>query len=175
MKTITLLMLFCVVCFGQSIPVKPHTGHTDWGKLKINNMTIAVEYESGTVSVKHKMPMLVTVGPYELNFVSNTINHDDGSPHTDPHRQMFAIPLKDITQIAYASAGKETSKRENALAVPLVGFPLGLLDIKDKTHYVNIGWSDKNIILKVGDGDYSGLLIVLQNLTGVKPEYDSFP
>ncbi|HEY1204220.1 MAG: hypothetical protein ABSH46_01785 [Bryobacteraceae bacterium] len=150
----------------------------NWGKLKVNKMELTLEYESGTFPLKHKLPLLATVGKDEIDVVSNTKNYNDGREHYDPHQQLFAIPLKAVTSVAYANTGKQTTYNDQVTASN-VGYGLSVKSAK--THYVNIVWHDttenvdNSVVLKVPDQDYMGFLIVLQNLTGIKPTYDSLP
>ena len=151
-----------------------------WGKLKINKMELTLEYESGTFPIKHKFPLLASVGRDEIEVVSNTKNYNDGREHYDPHVRLFAISIKDVITIAYANTGKQATYNDQVASTTVVGV-VGMSVKSTKNHFVKLAWRDStnnidnSVILKVNDRDYMGLLMVLQNLTGLKPTYDSLP
>jgi hypothetical protein len=134
----------------------------NWGKLKVNKMELTMEYENGSLPIKHKMPMLVSVNADAITSVSNTMNYDDGSPHHDPHKQLFTIQAKDIKHIGYANTGGAgTYSGERIIeGTPLGGYVSPIVSPRStRKHYVSLIWGDNNIVVRVSESDYLGLLL----------------
>jgi hypothetical protein len=129
------------------------------------NVILGMKYEGGTLPLSVHNKVKIELAP-------DSINVGQG-------KQVFDIPIKNITEVNY---GQEVHRRVGeaiALGVATAGIGAIAAAFKTKKHYVGVVWTDNvaangetpkkgGVVFKVGKGDYRGLVAALEGATGLK-------
>lgn len=117
-----------------------------------------MKYEEGTEPIKHDTKMTVTVG--------------DKNILCEPESGMaLAIPVAGVKEVTYDTKARRRLAEAAGVAVLSLGVALVFVALKTKKHFVNVVWqeadgTDKEVVFKVGKGEYAAFLADLQRVTG---------
>ena len=121
-----------------------------------------MKYEVGDFAIKQGAAMQVTVGDKTI-----LCQPEDG--------RAFAIPVAGVKEVTYDVKVRRRLAEAAAVAILSLGATAVFAALKTKKHFVNILWSDeaseKEVVFKVGKGEYAAFLADLQRVTG-KPWKD---
>jgi len=116
-----------------------------------------MKYEVGDFSIKQGTGMQVTVGSATI-----VCQPDEG--------RAFAIPAAGVKEITYDVKIRRRLAEAAAVAILSLGATAVFAALKTKKHFVNVVWSEggseKEVVFKVGKGEYAGFLADLQRVTG---------
>lgn len=116
-----------------------------------------VKYEAGDFSIKQGTQMAVTVGNATIH-----CQPDEG--------RAFAIPVVGVKEVTYDVKVRRRLAEAAAVAILSLGATAVFAALKTKKHFVNVVWSEggseKEVVFKVGKGEYAAFLADLQRVTG---------
>jgi hypothetical protein len=124
------------------------------GAGKESGMAYPVQYQGGSLPFKQNHAVSAVLANTEIVFIQ--------------HGQRFVVPVPDISEV---SCGTNVHRRFGAAVLRLV--PLVDLD-KVEDRYVAVTWTDssrkadREILLKLNQGEYRNFVAVLERLTGKK-------
>lgn len=116
-----------------------------------------MKYEVGDLGLKQGTQMQVTVG--------------DKTVFCQPEEgRAFTIPVAGVKEITYDVKVRRRLAEAAAVAILSLGATAVFAALKTKKHFVNVVWSEetseKEVVFKVGKGEYAAFLADLQRVTG---------
>jgi hypothetical protein len=115
------------------------------------------KYEDGTEAVEKGTKMKVTVGKERIICEAGK-------------RAPFSILVATVTEVSYDTKSRRRWAEAGAVAAASLGVALVFMALKTTKHFVNILWEEngarKEVIFKVGKGEYVSFLAELQRVTG---------
>ncbi|MCI0403983.1 MAG: hypothetical protein L0212_10740, partial [Acidobacteria bacterium] len=115
------------------------------------------KYEEGTENIPQQAKLQVTVGTEKI-----VIDKD--------RQHLLDIAPASVIEVSYDTKVRRRLAESAAIAALSLGAAAVFAALKTKKHFVNILWEDsgakKEVVLKVGKGEYASLLAELQRVTG---------
>lgn len=125
-----------------------------------DGMRWPMKYEEGTEPIEHDTKLQVTVGENAI-----TCARDNGAV-------LFTVPVKAVQEISYDNKVRRRLAEAAGVAVLSLGAALVFTALTTKKHFVNVVWEEsgqaKEVIFKVGKGEYAAFLADLQRVTGME-------
>jgi len=118
-----------------------------------------VKYEEGTENIPSQEKIQIIVGTEKITLERN-------------RQQVLGIAPASVMEVSYDTKVRRRLAESAAVAALSLGAAAVFAALKTKKHFVNIVWDDggtqKEIVLKVGKGEYASLLAELERVTGKK-------